>query len=128
MTGGLPNASSTGAAAVPPRFHLPWPRQLVGPMLSLGVVGVLFVYFLPQFTSISAVWDAVKSMTWLEVASLVVAAGWNLVTFCFVMVATMPGLTSRQAEVATQTGTAVANTVPGGRAIGIALSYAMFSS
>jgi len=97
-------------------------------LLSLVLIGVIFFYFLPKFTSISAVWVAVRSMTWLEVATLVLAAVWNLATYCFVMVATMPGLTYRQAAVATQTTTAVSNTVPGGGAIGIALSYAMFSS
>ncbi len=121
-------ADVSGATPVAPRRRLPRPRQLIGPGLSLLLIGVIFFYFLPKFTSISAVWDAVQSMTWLEVTTLVLAAVWNLATYCFVMVATMPGLTYRQAAVATQTTTAVSNTVPGGGAIGIALSYAMFSS
>ena len=53
---------------------------------------------------------------------------WNLATYQFVMVATMPGLTLRQATVSTQTTTAVSNTVLGGAAISLGLTYAMNSS
>jgi putative heme transporter len=40
----------------------------------------------------------------------------------------MPGLKLRQAAVVTESSTAVANTVPAGGAIGIAMSYAMYGS
>jgi len=53
---------------------------------------------------------------------------WNLATYWLVMVATMPGLTYPQAAVVTESSTAVSNTLPGGGAIGIALSYTMYSS
>jgi uncharacterized protein (TIRG00374 family) len=44
------------------------------------------------------------------------------------MVATMPGMTLRQATVSTQTSTAVSNTVVGGAAISLGLTYAMNTS
>jgi uncharacterized membrane protein YbhN (UPF0104 family) len=53
---------------------------------------------------------------------------WNLATYWIVMVATTPGLTYRQAAVATESSTAVSNTVPGGSAIGIGLNYGMYYS
>ena len=53
---------------------------------------------------------------------------WNLATYQFVMVATMPGMTLRQATVSTETTTAVSNTVVGGAAIALGLTYAMNSS
>jgi uncharacterized membrane protein YbhN (UPF0104 family) len=67
-------------------------------------------------------------MTTTELVTLGIAAAWNLVTYTFVMVTTMPGLTYRQAFVVTESSTAVSNTVPGGGAIGIAMSYSMYSS
>jgi len=67
-------------------------------------------------------------MTWVEVAVLLLAAVWNLATYQFVVVATMPGQTFRQATVATETTTAVSNTVLGGAAIAVGLTYAMNSS
>ena len=63
----------------------------------------MFVWFLPQFTSLADVWTSVRAMTWAEIALLLAAALWNLATYQFVMVATMPGLTLRQATVSTQT-------------------------
>ena len=103
-------------------------RRIIAPLISIGIVVAVFWYFLPQFTSISDVWDSVRSMTGLEIALLALAAAWNLATYWFVMVATMPGLRYGQAAVVTESSTAVSNTLPGGGAIGIAMSYAMYSS
>jgi len=103
-------------------------RRLLGPLLSVALVVAVFVWFLPQFTSVADVWTSVRAMTWPEVAILLVAALWNLATYQFVMVATTPGLTLRQATVSTETTTAVSNTVVGGAAISLGLTYAMNSS
>ncbi len=116
----------TGAG--PERAQGPWWRRLAGPLLSIALVVAVFAWFLPQFTSLSDVWTSVRAMTWTEVALLLLAALWNLATYQFVMVATMPGLTLRQATVATETTTAVSNTVVGGSAISLGLTYAMNSS
>jgi uncharacterized membrane protein YbhN (UPF0104 family) len=105
-----------------------WLRPMLSGLVSLAIVVAIFWYFLPQFTSISAVWSSIKAMTWLEMATLTLAALWNLMTYWFVMVSVTPGLTYRQAAVATETTTAVSNTIPGGGAIGIALTYSMFGS
>jgi uncharacterized membrane protein YbhN (UPF0104 family) len=110
------------------RARKPLWRRMLGPLLSIALVVAVFVWFLPQFTSISAVWDSVRAMTWVEVTVLLLAAIWNLATYQFVMTATMPGLTLGQAFVSTQTTTAVSNTVVGGAAISLGLTYAMNSS
>jgi uncharacterized membrane protein YbhN (UPF0104 family) len=110
------------------RGQRPMWRRLLGPMLSVALLAAVFFWFLPQFTSISAVWTSVKSMSWAEVTILLVAAVWNLATYQFVVVSTMPGLTFRQATVSTETTTAVSNTVLGGAAIALGLTYAMNSS
>jgi uncharacterized protein (TIRG00374 family) len=103
-------------------------RRLVGPLLSVVLLGAVFFWFLPQFTSISDVWASVKSMSWMEVAVLLLAAVWNLATYQFVVLSTMPGQTFRQATVSTETTTAVSNTVLGGAAISLGLTYAMNTS
>jgi uncharacterized protein (TIRG00374 family) len=120
--------ATTEHEAVPgPRRKLSW-RQLVGSLLSVVLVGAVVFWFLPQFTSLGDVWTSVRSMTWLELALLALATLWNLMTYQFVMVATMPGLTLRQAAVSTETTTAVSNTVVGGAAISLGLTYAMNNS
>jgi uncharacterized protein (TIRG00374 family) len=85
-------------------------------------------WFLPQFTSLSDVWASVQDMTALQIALLLLATVWNLVTYQLVMVTTMPGMTLRQATVSTETTTAVANTLVGGAAVAMGLTYAMNSS
>lgn len=103
-------------------------RRLLPPLFTVAIVVGVFWYFLPQFTSISAVWDSIQSMTWLQVLTLLALALWNLCTYFIVNVTTMPGLTYPQAAVVTESSTAISNTVPGGGAIGIGITYAMFSS
>lgn len=103
-------------------------RRVVGALLSLALVAAVFFWFLPQFTSLAEVWASVRDMTWVELTALGLAAAWNLATYQFVMVSTTPGLRLRQALVSTQTSTAVSNTVVGGAAISLGLTYAMNTS
>src|SRR4051812_11033519 len=113
----------------PPRGRRkPLWRRLIGPAFSLVLVAAVYVWFLPQFTSLADVWASVAAMTWAEITLLVVLAVWNLATYQFVMVTAMPGLTLSQATVSTETTTAVSNTLVGGSAIAVGLTYAMNSS
>ncbi|SFP01954.1 conserved hypothetical protein [Geodermatophilus dictyosporus] len=111
----------------PPRTTPLW-RRVLPPVLSLALVAAVFVWFLPRFTSLAEVWSAVRGLSWAAVAALAVAAVWNLATYQFVMVSTMPGLRLREATVSTLTTTAVSNTVVGGAALALGLTYGMNSS
>jgi putative heme transporter len=111
-----------------PPIRRKWLRPVLSAVVSLVIVVGIFWYFIPQFTSMSKVWSEIRAMTGLEIATLALAALWNLATYLFVMVGATPGLTYRQAFVATETSTAVSNTLPGGGAVGIALTYSMFGS
>ena len=114
-------------APVAPDRKPAW-RRLLPPALSLVLIGAVFFWFLPQFTSIADVWTTVRDMSSIQVALLLLAAVWNLATYQFVMVATTPGMNLRQATVSTETTTAVSNTVVGGAAISLGLTYAMNTS
>lgn len=103
-------------------------RRVLPPVLSLVLVGAVFFWFLPQFTSIAGIWTTVRDMSGLQIAVLLAASLWNLATYQFVMVATTPGMNLRQATVSTETTTAVSNTVVGGAAISLGLTYAMNTS
>src|SRR5215217_3501046 len=120
----------TPTTETPPaaRRQRPLWRRLIGPLFSIALLVAVFFWFLPKFTSIADVWSSVQSMTWLEVGILLLAAVWNLVTYQFVVLSTMPGMTFGQATVSTETTTAVSNTVLGGAAISVGLTYAMNSS
>src|SRR3954454_13705843 len=110
------------------RQHRPLWRRLLGPALSVALLVAVFAWFLPKFTSLTDVWTTVLSMTWAQVAILILAAVWNLATYQFVVLSTMPGMTFGKATVSTETTTAVSNTVLGGAAIALGLTYAMNSS
>src|SRR3954466_13363562 len=112
---------------VAPQRKPAW-RRFLPPVLSLVLIAAVFFWFLPQFTSIAAVWTVVRDMSTMQVAILLLAAIWNLATYQFVIVATMPGMNLRQATVNTETTTAISNTVVGGAAISLGLTYAMNSS
>src|SRR5438270_12635095 len=119
---------STDVRETIPKRRRPLWRRLLAPLFSLVLLAAVVFWFLPQFTSLGAVWATVQAMTNLEIAVLLVATVWNLATYQFVMVTTTPGLTLRQATVSTETTTAVSNTLIGGAAIALGLTYTMNSS
>ena len=94
-------------------------KRVVQALISILIVVGIFVGVLPQFASYREVWATIEAMTALELLSLVLTGIWNIVTYWFVMVAVLPGLRYREAAVVNQASTAVANTLPGGGAIGV---------
>jgi putative heme transporter len=103
-------------------------RRNIQIALSLAVIGIVFFFALPRFAEFSDVWAVMREMTWLELLTLVIAAAWNIVTYWILMVGSLPGSNYWQAMKVNQASTAVANTVPGGGAIGIGVTYAMYSA
>jgi len=115
------------AGAVPPRKHSNR-RRVIQSVFSAVLVVAIFFFVLPKVADFSKVWRHIREMSGLEVGTLALAALWNLCTYWFVWVACLPGLKLRQAAVASEASTAVANTVPGGSYIAIGVTYSMFHS
>jgi len=90
------------------------------------VVGIF--YYLLTGVDLGQVWAEIRAMTWREDAILGVVALWNLATYAFVWMSVTPGLSFWRAMVMTQSTTAVTNTVPGGSAIGVGMTYVMLGS
>lgn len=103
-------------------------KRVTQSLVSITIVVAIFVGVLPRFANYSEVWATIKSLTWLEAVSLAIVAFWNLATYWFVLVAALPGLRLREAAVVNQSSTAVSNTLPGGGAIGVAVTLAMLTS
>jgi uncharacterized protein (TIRG00374 family) len=95
---------------------------------SIAIVIGIFVFAFPKIADVSEVWQVIRAMTPIEIATLLGAAVWNIVTYWFVMMSAMPGSNIWQTMKINQASTAVANTMPGGGALGIGVTYAMYSS
>jgi len=104
-------------------------RRIVQVVLSLVLVVGIF-YYLLRGIDLATVWAEIQDLTWLELATLVAIAGWNLCTYAWVWMAVTPSLSFWRAMGMTQATTAVANTIPAGigAAMGIGLTYTMLGS
>jgi len=103
-------------------------RRVVQGVVSLGIVVGIFVGVMPRIADYGDVWATVRLLTWREATVLAVIALCNLATYWFVLVAALPGLRLTEAAVVNQASTAVANTLPGGGAVGVAVTVAMLTS
>ena len=92
------------------------------------VVGVL-AYFLPQFADMEAVWASITAMTTIEIGDARGRGGLEPgQRTCSSSCRRCRGFVPSQAFVATQSSTAVANTLPAGAALGVAMTFAMYDS
>jgi putative heme transporter len=107
-----------------PRKTAAW-KRVVQVLFSTALVAGIFLGLMPRIAAYSDVWATIQAMTWLELTTLLVLGVWNLITYWFVLTASLPGLTLPKAAVANQASTAVANTMPGGSAIAVGLTYSM---
>lgn len=103
-------------------------KQAARAAVAVGVVVAVFGFALPQFTSAGEVWHAVGHVGWRGAAMLAASAVWNLVTYWLVWMAAVPNLGLRRAALIAQAPTAVANTVPAGSYVAVALTYSMLRS
>jgi uncharacterized membrane protein YbhN (UPF0104 family) len=93
-------------------------------VLTIGI----FAFAIPKLADYSAAWRAVTRMTSLQLAVLVGAMVFNLITYWWQNMASMVGLGFFQAAVNNQTTTSVADTVPGGGYLAVGVGYTMYRS
>jgi putative heme transporter len=103
-------------------------RRIVQIVLSVVVVVAIFAFAIPKIADYASVWRAVTGMTWLEIATLVLAMVFNLLTYWWQNMASLPGLGFWQAAVNNQTTTSIADTIPGGGYLAVPIGYAMYRS
>jgi uncharacterized membrane protein YbhN (UPF0104 family) len=119
---------TNSTVAAPPEGHhaVPWWRsRWVQAAVSIIVVVLIFGFLFPKLADYGEVWQTIEDMSPLEKWSLAVVAVWNLMSYWPVLTASLPGLRIREAAVANLASTAVANTLPGGAAIGIGVTITM---
>src|SRR6266508_1934267 len=100
-------------------------RLAIQVVVSLVLVVAIF-YYLLRGIDLGQVWAEIRAMTWLEDATLLAIAVWNLATYALVWMTVAPGLGFWRALVMTQSTGAVSNTVPwAGPVIGTGMTYRM---
>jgi putative heme transporter len=102
--------------------------RIVQIVISIVLVIGIFVYAIPKFADYSSVWAEITKMTWFEILTLFAAMTFNLFTYWWQNMASMPGLGLWQAAVCNQTTTSVADTIPGGGYIAVGVGYAIYRS
>ena len=127
MRGALPGRQ-TGMADRSPSRRARWIRRAAHASLSLGVVVAVFAFGIPAIADYGEVWQTLRAMPALGFAGLLAISLLSIASYWWVLTAAMPGLTLLQAGLVHQASTAVANTLPGGGAIGIGVSFAMYRS
>jgi putative heme transporter len=100
--------------------------RVVQILLAVAVVAISFLYAIPKIANYSEVWTEIRDMTRLELLFLFAATALNLVTYWWANMVSIPNLGLWQAAVNNQTSTTVANTMPGGGYVSIAVSYEMY--
>ena len=110
--------------SAPKRKRPVW--RVVQILLAVAVVAISFLYAIPKIANYSEVWTEIRDMTRLELLFLFAATALNLVTYWWANMVSIPNLGLWQAAVNNQTSTTVANTMPGGGYVSIAVSYEMY--
>jgi uncharacterized membrane protein YbhN (UPF0104 family) len=89
------------------------------------VVALIFGFFFPRIADYGEVWTTITTMSPLGLTALLAVAAWNLVATWPMLTSVQPGLRLREAAVANLASTAVANTLPGGAALGVGVTMTM---
>ncbi|HKE98259.1 MAG TPA: lysylphosphatidylglycerol synthase domain-containing protein [Actinomycetes bacterium] len=98
--------------------------------VAVAAAVVVLVYFglLPRLVDVTEVWATLRAMTWLELATLLAAAVWNLASYLLPQLAALPGLSLRQATVESHASTAVGNLLPAGQAVALGVTSRFYTS
>jgi uncharacterized protein (TIRG00374 family) len=103
-------------------------RQRLTQLLALAVILAVFGFIFPRIASYSAAWNDVRSLTAAWIFTLIGVTVLNLFTGWWFITTCLPGLSLRRAAAMNMSSTAVANTVPGGGAIALGVSWSMASA
>jgi uncharacterized membrane protein YbhN (UPF0104 family) len=103
-------------------------QRIVFGVLSLTIVALAFGFLLPALVDYGDVWQVITDTSPGWTVAVAMAGIANQAAYPLLYTVIIPGLAYRHALATRLTSTAVANTVPGGGAIGVGLTYMMLSS
>jgi putative heme transporter len=95
---------------------------------SAAIIAAVFGFALPHVASYRSVWASMAAMTWPQVLLVGAAAAASMASAWVMICAVLPAVRLREAAVVNLGSNAVANTLPAGGALAMAVSWAMLSS
>jgi len=101
--------------------------KVIRALLSLGLVALMLLYVLPHAinSSVHDVGHAITHVSLLDLSGLTVLWFVGLLIYTFVLTGALRGLNTGQALTLNLTGSAIANVMPFGGAVGMSLNYYM---
>ena len=103
-------------------------KTIIIGLIEIVVLVIIFARVLPQVGSYSDAADAIRGLSALSIAGIVVAVLGYLAWYGLPFVAAAPGLGYWRGQQINQGAFAISNGVPGGGAFGLGVQYAMFAS
>jgi uncharacterized protein (TIRG00374 family) len=103
-------------------------RRWIGIAVSVVLIVAVFGFFLPKLADYADIWDVISGLGTSDLVLITLVGVWNLFALAPLIMTAQPGVRFMEGFVNINAGSAVANTVPGGSAIGIAINWAMFDS
>jgi uncharacterized protein (TIRG00374 family) len=103
-------------------------RKIFRAVLPAALVAAIFLFALPRFASYGSVWSSMHAMTWPQVLLVTAAAAASMASAWIMICSVLPSVRLREAAVVNLGSNAVANTLPGGGALAMGVSWAMLSS
>ena len=107
------------------RRVLTWLRSNASRLIAFGLVIGVFAFVLPRVANYGDVLDVLRTLSTYDILALSAAAILNLLTFGPPWMAALPGLSFVHSLVMSQASTAASSVLPGGDAVGLAMSYSM---
>jgi uncharacterized membrane protein YbhN (UPF0104 family) len=103
-------------------------KRILGAVFSLLLVLAVFGFLLPKLADYRDIFSDLDDLSTASWTALAIVGIWNVFALTPLVVVSLPGVRFREAFVDLTAGTAVANTVPAGSAIGIGINWAIFDS
>jgi putative heme transporter len=135
----IPATAGPGVDPAPGTVRDPWRppaaqsrrgrgRKVLRAAAPAVLVALIFGLALPHFASYRSAWASVEATSWPYIALIAVAAAASMASYWFLIRAVLPAVRLRQAAAVNLGSSAVANTLPGGGALAMGVSWAMLSS
>lgn len=103
-------------------------KTAIGAVIGIIALALIFLKVIPQIGSYQDAWDAIRAMSALDIALIVIAVVVYNTVYGLPFMAAVPGLRYGRSFQLNQGAFAISNGIPAGGAFGLGIQYAMLAS